>query len=245
MNHQPEANDSERVLILLCTYNEAGNLPRMFELLSQHVPNADILVVDDSSPDGTAKIVEQHAANDPRYNLLLRPGKEGLGTATRSGLQWGVDREYDLIVNLDADLSHQPVVIPSFLDACRQGADVAVGSRYIKGGGLEGLSPHRRLISRVLNGYATRLLRLPITDCSGSFRCYQLSALKSIDLGALKCSGYGFLEEILVALMRSGAKFAEVPIRFDMRFHGKSKLSMKDALGAIKVIHRLAITKSN
>ncbi len=235
----------DRVLILLCTYNEAGNLPRMFEQLSAHVPAADILVVDDSSPDGTAKIVEQYASEDPRYNLLLRPGKEGLGTATRAGLAWGIAEGYDLIINLDADLSHQPAAIPSFIAACNAGADVAVGSRYIKGGGLDGLSPHRRLISRALNGYATRLLRLPITDCSGSFRCYKVAMLRRIDLQSLRCSGYGFLEEILVALMRRGAVFAEVPIRFDMRFHGKSKLSMKDALGAIKVIHRLAITKGN
>lgn len=262
-----------RTVTLLCTYNEVDNLPQLLAALERHLPHADVLVVDDNSPDGTAQWVqsqaehESNAAEDitlegpgavnraaepqaateikasPRrqIHLLSRPGKFGLGTATRDGLQWCLERKYDFIINMDADLSHQAASTPALLAACEEaGADVGVGSRYIAGGGLEGLPWHRRLVSRMLNGYATRLLQLPVSDCSGSFRCYRATALKDLDLQSLKCPGYGFFEEILVALHRRGAKLVEVPIRFQARSGGHSKLALSDAVGAIRVIHRLA-----
>lgn len=245
----PSGEDSEladdwtgaRTLVVLCTYNERTNIDKMFELIDQHVPHADVLVVDDNSPDGTAEAVTQRADSDSRFHLLLRPGKLGLGTALRDGIRWCLDRDYDYLVNLDADVSHDPVAIPEMLKVCHSGqADVAVGSRYIPGGSCPGLKLHRKWISRILNTYATRLLRLPLTDCSGSYRCYSTAVLGKLDLQSLECPGYGFLEEILVALKHQGATFAEVPIVFDCRFSGRSKLSLKDALGAIRVIHQLA-----
>lgn len=241
---QLQAKD-QKTLILLCTYNEAGNLPKMFAQLDEHAPDCDVLVVDDQSPDGTARLVAERAQADERFHLLERSGKLGLGTATRDGMHWCLERNYDFLVNLDADLSHDPASIPALRAACVDdiSVDVAVGSRYVAGGGLDGLTWHRRIISRVLNRYATQMLALPVRDCSGSFRCYRVSALRMIDLDTLTCPGYGFLEEILVALHRSGARMREVPIRFDTRYHGQSKLGWRDAVGALKVIHQMILRR--
>lgn len=229
--------------MLLCTYNEAGNLPRVVALLREHLPTADMLVVDDNSPDGTAELVTRLAESDPRLHLLRRVGKLGLGSAIQEGIEWCLQREYDFLINLDADLSHDPAVAPRLLEACCGSgprAEVAVGSRYVQGGGFLGLAWHRRLISRLLNGYATRLLRLPVRDCSGSYRCYQTDSLRKIELQSLRCDGYGFLEEILVALHRQGTRLVEVPILFEPRTHGHSKLGWNDIVGVIRVVHRLA-----
>ena len=276
-----------RVAVLLCTYNEVENLPELMAQLSQHLPQADVLVVDDSSPDGTSNWVRAQpnyrgldevrpdATSDSRSTLrveyrvldklqagvpsqqrvgdqagelylLQRSGKHGLGTATRAGMQWCLERGYDYVIQLDADLSHPPEIAPQLLAACRSSqpaCDVAIGSRYVTGGGLEGLALHRRWISRALNAYATTLLRLPIEDCSGSYRCYRTASLRQIDFAKLTCPGYGFLEEILVALYRSGAQLAEIPIQFEARAGGHSKLSLGDALGALQVIHKLALRR--
>ena len=244
----PGAASPVRTLVLLCTYNEAANLPRVFELLGQHLPTAEILVVDDNSPDGTAQVVDdlRAASSDrgPMVHLLRREGKLGLGTAIRDGLLWCLERDYDFVICMDADLSHNPTAAPQLLAVCTQvdtAVDVAVGSRYVPGGGFDGLAWHRRFISRALNGYATRLLRLPVKDCSGSYRCYRTATLRKLDFNQLTCVGYGFLEELLVALYRRGAVLVEVPIRFQNRTEGYSKLGLRDIWGAIRVIHRLAI----
>lgn len=246
MEHHVESQpaDGPRVLILLCTYNEVDNLPQVFDSLDQHLPAADILVVDDNSPDGTADVVRRRAEQDSRVHLLLRAHKQGLGRALRAGIAWFLERQYDYLINLDADLSHDPASTPIMLKACLDStADVALGSRYIPGGDIPGLAWHRRWISRCLNAYATRVLRLPISDCSGSFRCYSREALEKVDLDSLHCGGYGFLEEILVALHRGGAKLVEVPIRFEARFSGHSKLGLSDIFGVLKVIHSTALRR--
>jgi len=241
-------------VVLLCTYNESDNIHKMMDSIAEHLPHADVLVVDDNSPDGTADFVRRHRRflldwshdDRPAVYLLQRSGKHGLGTATREGLLWCLERSYEFIIQMDADLSHDPAAAPRLLEACNASdstIDVAVGSRYIQGGRVEGLPPHRRCMSRLLNGYATRLLRLPIKDCSGSFRCYRTHVLQTLDFNRLSCSGYGFLEEILVALVRAGAVLHEVPIHFHTRYGGTSKLSWRDALGAIRVIHRLAFQR--
>ena len=238
------ADMTAKVLVMLCTYNERGNLPDMLNLLKEQLPEADVLVVDDNSPDGTADYVKQFQELNPQVHLMQRAGKLGLGTAVRDGMRWCLERDYDYLINLDADHSHNPASTPAMLEKCRQSdVDVSIGSRYIPGGGFPGLAWHRILISRCLNGYATRLLRLPVTDCSGSFRCYSTSALRKIDLAKLTCNGYGFLEEILVALHRSGAQLAEVPIQFETRMTGKSKLSFSDIVGALSVIHKMAFRR--
>ncbi|HBE67531.1 MAG TPA: hypothetical protein DDW52_05210 [Planctomycetaceae bacterium] len=243
MSEQDAGATAVKTLVLLCTYNEAGNIEAMFERIFEHLPQTDVLVVDDNSPDGTADLVKKAAKQKSAIHLVLRAGKEGLGTATRAGLAWGVQHGYDYIINLDADQSHDPAKLPDFLVASRAGADVVVGSRYAPGGGRKGLAWHRKLISRALNGYARRVLGMPIRDCSGSYRCYSREALERIELSNLTCPGYGFLEEILVALADAGCSFAEVPIQFHDRGAGQSKLSASDAWGAIKIIHKLAFRR--
>ena len=142
---------------------------------------------------------------------------------------------------MDADFSHRPTDAAELLATCqRTDCDLVVGSRYLAGGGFRGLPVHRRLMSWSLNRYANWLLDLPLTDCSGSLRCYRARALRAIELQALSCPGYGFLEEILVALRRAGCSFVEVPVWFEPRLEGQSKLSAADAWGAVRVIHRLA-----
>ena len=230
------------ILILLCTYNELGNLPELISTLHREMPDADILVVDDRSPDGTGQWAREQSSTDDQIYLLERPGKLGLGSATRDGIRWCLERHYDFLIQMDADWSHRPQDVPGLFQACQQsGCEVAVGSRYLPGGGFRGIPWYRRWISWSLNRYTTRLLRLPLTDCSGSFRCYRTSALRELDWNSLHCDGYGFLEEILVMLHRKGFRFAEVPIWFEPRVKGSSKLSLGDAWGAIGVIHRLAM----
>ncbi len=245
LNQQLVANaqQDERVLILLCTYNESQNMPKIVQALQAELPSADLLVVDDNSPDGTGIWVSKQAALDVRLHLLARPGKQGLGSATRQGMQWCLEREYKFLINMDADLSHRPSDVPRLLQCCQKSCDVAVASRYLPGGGFSNIAAHRRLMSWMLNRYANWRLKLPLTDCSGSFRCYRTEALRRLDFDKLKCNGYGFLEEILVALDEAGCSFAEVPIWFDARTLGKSKLSVSDALGAIRVIQSLGPRK--
>jgi dolichol-phosphate mannosyltransferase len=230
-----------RVLILLCTYNEVENLPPLVAQLRESLPEADILVVDDGSPDGTGEWVAEARKLDPKLYLIERSGKLGLGTATRDGMAWCITRDYDYLIQMDADFSHRPQDVPRLLDACKKpDCDISVGTRYRGGGGFHGMPIHRRAMSWLLNHYAIWLLKLPVSDCSGSFRCYRVCVLKKIDLHRLRCEGYGFLEEILVYLNRAGGKIAEVPIQFDPRAKGSSKLGLSDAIGVIRVIHRLA-----
>lgn len=229
-----------RILVALCTLNESQSLPNVITLLNQSLSTANVLVVDDNSPDGCGRWAAEQAANNPQLQVIIRPEKMGLGSALRDAIRWCLEREYDYFVNLDADMSHDPLEVAKLLVfAKEQQADVAIGSRYIAGGRLDGLSFSRRLISRALNRYATWILRLPVKDCSSSFRCYRVSELRRLNLDELKCNGYGFLEEILVAMYRQGSKLVEYPIRYDQRQGGQSKLSLSDAYGALCVIHKL------
>lgn len=235
-----------RVLVLLCTYNERHNLPAVLKAVWETLPHADVLVMDDQSPDGTGAWAQETQAREPRLHVVVRPGKLGLGSALRDGIEWCRSRDYDFLINLDADQSHDPRVARTLLQPCVAAAPerrlVAIGSRYIDGGSSVGLSGRRRLISRMLNRYATLLLRLPVHDCSGSYRCYPVGLLKQLNLATLTCDGYGFLEEILVHLARLGAEFLEVPITYHVRGSGSSKLGVSDAVGALVVIHRLAFS---
>ena len=241
---QSEQNTGPKVLVVFCTYNERHNLPIAYQQLKETLPDASVLVVDDNSPDQTGDWVKEQQASNPKLHLLSRSGKLGLGSALHDAISWCVDREFEFLINLDADLSHDPKLASQMLAACQESSvAVSVGSRYIDGGGFEGVPWFRRLISLVLNRYAIWLLRLPITDCSGSYRCYRTEALKMLDLGGLKCKGYGFLEEILVALQRKGCTFAEVPLKFETRLSGHSKLTVADAIGALKTIHMLALRR--
>jgi dolichol-phosphate mannosyltransferase len=230
-----------RALITIATYNEIENLPPLVEAVWQVAPQADVLIIDDNSPDGTGRWCDEKAAVEPRLKCLHRPGKLGLGTATIAGMQYAIEHGYDYVLNMDADFSHHPRYIPAILAAMAT-ADVAIGSRYCPGGGTQGWPLTRRLMSWAVNTYARCLLGLSPRDTSGAFRCYRVSVLKKLDFAAIQSRGYSFQEEILWRLKRLGARMRETPILFADRERGQSKINRQEALAALWIIFRLGIT---
>lgn len=229
-----------RLLVTLCTYNERENLERLIPEIERHVPDADILVVDDGSPDGTGDLADRMAADDARIRVLHREGKQGLGTAILAGFVYAIDNGYGATIVMDADFSHAPRYIPALRETLRR-VDVGVGSRYVAGGGVEGWGPWRYFMSGAINWYARLLLRLKTRDNSGSFRCYRVSRLAQLDLDRIRARGYAFQEEILYRCRRVGCTFEEVPIVFEDRRYGTSKINWKEAVAALWVILLLAI----
>ncbi len=232
----------QRLLVTLCTYNERDNIARLVPEVLRHAPHADVLVVDDNSPDGTGRLVDDLAAQDPRIRALHRPGKQGLGTATVAAFRYGIEHGYDLLLNMDADFSHPPEVIPALLAAAAR-ADVAVGSRYVPGGGVVGWGPRRRFMSAGINWYARLVLGLRTRDNSGSFRCYRVARLQQVDLDRIRAKGYAIQEEILFRCRQVGCTFEEVPFVFKDRTVGESKISWQDALGALWVLATLRLRR--
>lgn len=228
-----------RLLITVCTYNELENIQQLIPDLRAVAPDADVLVIDDNSPDGTSAAVKELGMTDPHVLLLTRSGKLGLGTAMLAGFRYGIDQDYDLLINLDADFSHDPKYIPDLLRSI-ESCDVAIGSRYVEGGGAVDWNWHRRLISRCINLYARCLLGLKTLDNSGSFRCYRVARLAEVDWDRVISTGYVFLEEVLYRCRIVGCKFAEIPIMFEDRRHGVTKINWKEAVGALISILRLA-----
>jgi dolichol-phosphate mannosyltransferase len=241
-----------RTLVVIATYNELENLPRLVEEIHRLCPEVDILVIDDNSPDGTGRWCERRAAEDARLRCLHRPGKLGLGSALAAGMRHAIENQYEYVVTLDADFSHPPRFVPELLARMQRPSwgdgdlatrdtppDVVIGSRYVPGGAVEGWPLRRRLMSRVVNTYARWLLGLPVRDCSGGFRCYRVETLRRIDLDRLVGQGYGFLEEILWRLRRAGARLTETPIVFVDRRAGRSKISLAEAVSAVWLIFRL------
>jgi len=227
------------LLILVCTYNERENLPKLFEQINLFVSDARILVVDDNSPDGTSDWVQQQSVGNPSISLIRRRGKLGLGTAIREGMEFAIENGFEWILNLDADLSHSPSAIPALL-ARSEESDVVIGSRYVDGGGMEGCSWRRVFVSKCANAYARWMIGWSVRDCSSAFRLYRVSCLKAIQLRALRATGYGFLEEILWHLIDHGARINEVGIVYTERKEGKSKISIKEALSTISSIHQVS-----
>jgi dolichol-phosphate mannosyltransferase len=212
------------------------------------LPDADLLVVDDNSPDGTGRWCDVQAERDRRVHCLHRAGKLGLGTATIAAMQYAIDRRYETMVNLDADFSHPPRYLPQLVaglaERDERGGwryDVMIGSRYVAGGGIEGWPFKRHVMSRCVNLYARCLLGLGPRDCSGAFRAYRASMLAKLDFAAIRSRGYSFQEEILWRLKRAGARFGEVPITFVERQYGESKINSKEAYAALGVIFRLGV----
>ena len=222
-----------RFLISLATYNERDNLPVLTTQIFEFAPEADILVVDDSSPDGTAEWVEEQMRRDVRFKLLKRAGKLGLGSAVIAAMEYAVQNGYDYLVNMDADLSHPPRFLPAIQTKAKEGFDVVIGSRYVPGGKIEGWSLTRRLMSRAINIYARCLLGLKTRDNSGSYRCYRVTLLSRFDTKSILSQGYSFFEEILYRIRRLGGTFAEVPITFVERQAGQSKLNVKEIVVAL------------
>ena len=228
------------LLITLCTYNERENLELLIPEIFQFAPDAEILVIDDNSPDGTGELADGFAHDDSRIHVRHREGKLGLGTATLCGFRYGIDHDYELLINLDADFSHHPRYIPA-LRECMEQADVAIGSRYVSGGGVKGWGFRRHFMSRSINWYARLLLGLKTCDNSGSYRCYRVCKLRELDLDRVRARGYAFQEEILYRCRRIGCRFSETPIVFEDRRYGTSKISWQESVTALWVIFRLGI----
>jgi dolichol-phosphate mannosyltransferase len=225
MSEPVEASYAElgRILVVVPTYNEADNLERIVKRLRVAVPSADILVADDTSPDGTGGIADRLAETDDHVHVLHRPSKEGLGTAYREGFGWGLGRGYDVFCEMDADGSHQPEALPSLLDRLTS-ADLVIGSRWVPGGRVENWPLSRQLLSRSANAYARISLGLPLRDATAGFRAFRRATLQGVELETVASQGYSFQIELAWRAFRSGFRVSEVPILFLEREHGTSKM---------------------
>ncbi len=213
------------VLVVLPTYNESENIDRVLRRIRVALPEATILVVDDGSPDGTAELAETIGKEIGGVELLRREEKSGLGSAYRAGFRWGLERNFEACVEMDADLSHDPDALPALVAPLSEGFELSVGSRYIPGGSIPHWAWHRRLLSKGGNVYASALLGLGITDSTSGFRAYAASVLRRIDLEHIRADGYGFQIEMTFQAKRADAPIVEVPIRFVDRVEGESKMS--------------------
>ena len=227
-----------RTVVVLPTYNEAENIVRFLHAVREAAPDADVLVVDDNSPDGTAALAEETASELGRIKVLHRGGKQGLGAAYRHGFTTAFDEGYEAIVSMDSDFSHDPTVIPSMLALLAGGADVVIGSRYVPGGATVDWPLRRRVLSKWGNRYTAAVLRLPVSDCTSGFRAYRADALRGIDPASTTAEGYAFLTELVRKLSADGANIVETPIVFRDRQFGTSKMS-----GRIIVESMLLVTK--
>ena len=225
-----------RTLVILPTYNEAQNIVAVLGQLRKTVPAADILVVDDASPDGTAAMARAVGAALGRIEVLVRAGKLGLGSAYREGFRVGLARGYQVLVEMDADLSHQASALPGLLKAVARDADLAVGSRYIAGGSVPNWPLHRRALSRWGNRYARWALSLPLVDATSGFRAYRASLVARIDLASVRSDGYAFQIEMAHKAASVGGKIVEVPIEFRDRERGVSKMSFPIVLEALLLV---------
>ena len=214
------------ILVLIPTYNERENLSRIVSRLRASVPEADVLVVDDNSPDGTGDVADQLATDDSQVRVLHRMNKEGLGAAYLAGFAWALDRGYDALVEMDADGSHQPEQLGSLLAALAN-ADVVLGSRWVPGGSVVNWPMHRKVLSVGGNMYVRVLLGMPIGDATGGYRAYRASALHALDLHKVASQGYCFQVDLAWRAIRSDLSVVEVPITFVERTVGDSKMSQE------------------
>lgn len=213
-----------RPLVIVPTYNEIENIGPLMEAILSKAPQFDILVVDDSSPDGTGAAVKAKQLTEKRVNLLTRAKKEGLAAAYGAGFQWGIDNGYDMLVEMDADFSHEPHMLPIFAEEMKN-ADVVIGSRYVPGGKIAGWGIVRQFISRGGNIYARAILGLPQLELTGGFNAWRTPVLKSIEGMNLRSKGYAFQVELKYRAHKCGYKLVEIPITFENRRYGKSKMS--------------------
>jgi dolichol-phosphate mannosyltransferase len=212
-------------VVIIPTYNEAETIQPTLAAVRDSAPAAHVLVVDDGSPDGTAELVRSVADSRGGISVLPRAEKEGLGPAYAAGFQWGLERGFDKLVEMDADGSHDPACLPRLLARCDQSADLVIGSRYAEGGSVHDWGWHRRALSRAGNVYASALLGLGVRDATSGYRAYRASLLERIDLDGVKSSGYCFQIELTYRAARAGATIAEEPIVFTDRAAGHSKMA--------------------
>jgi len=238
-------SNADKTLVTIASYNEIENLPSLVDEVLSRTPDVHILVIDDNSPDGTGQWCDRKSAEDPRVHCLHRPGKLGLGTATLAAMRYAIEHGYKQMLNMDADFSHHPRYIPDVLAGMDPPGgppvDVMIGSRYVPGGGVEGWSLKRHIMSRSINLYTRWLLWLSPRDCSGAYRCYRTSVLARLDFSAVRSRGYSFQEEILWHLKRAGARFGETPIIFADRRRGSSKINSREAFASLWIILALGL----
>lgn len=217
-------DDLTRVLVVIPTYNEAMTIEKALGRVRETIPTADVLVVDDKSPDGTGRIVADLAETDDRVHLMSRAGKQGLGSAYVAGFRWGLERGYDVLVEMDADGSHQPEQLPDLL-AALDGADLVIGSRYVPGGEVVNWPRRREALSRTANLYTRFALGLEVADATGGYRAFRAGTLQAIDLDTVDSQGYCFQVDLTWRAVRAGLRVTEVPITFVEREEGQSKMS--------------------
>ncbi len=225
-----------RLLICTPTFLEAMNIEDFLRRTRAAVPHANVLVIDDNSPDGTADIAERVGAELGQVEVLRRPSKRGLGSAYRAGFSVGIERGYDTLVQIDADLSHDPRALPTLLHELQNGADLAIGSRYVPGGSIPHWPWRRRALSKYGNLYTGLMLRTGVHDATSGYRAYRADALKAIDFASTRAKGYGFQIELAYRVSMWGGRIAEVPITFTDRERGKSKMSaavMAEEMGLV------------
>lgn len=217
---------AEKILVIIPTYNEIENLGNIVPRVMEQGPDIDVLVVDDSSPDGTGELADRLASDDPRIHVLHRENKEGLGRAYLAGFKWALERDYQYIFEMDADFSHDPKFIPGFLRAVED-ADLVIGSRYKDGVNVINWPMSRLLLSKGANLYSHWITGLALTDSTGGFKCFRRRVLEAIDLDAVHSNGYAFQIEVSFRAWKKGFRLVEIPIVFVDRVEGHSKLSKK------------------
>ena len=222
-----------RVLVVVPTYNERENLPRIVARVRAAVPAAHVLVADDASPDGTGQVADHLAADDDHVHVLHRPGKQGLGAAYLDGFGWGVRHGYDVLVEMDADGSHQPEQLPSLLERIGAGADLVLGSRWVPGGSVVNWPRHREVLSRGGNTYTRLALGIGLRDATGGYRAFRAESLSKIGLDDVESQGYCFQVDLAWRAVRAGLRVDEVPITFVEREIGASKMSQAIVLEAL------------
>ena len=224
-------------LVIIPTYNERENIEPMAAAVLRALPDADLLVVDDASPDGTGDLADRLARGSDRIAVLHRPRKEGLGPAYREGFTWALARPYERVIEMDCDFSHDPVDLPRLVAESRRGADLVIGSRYIPGARIVGWPPHRHLLSAAANGYARLLLGRAVRDWTSGFKCFRRSALGPVIEGRALANGYIFQVQGTYRVLHRGLRVVEVPIIFRERTRGASKVRYNSAIEAfLKVV---------
>ncbi|QHI68891.1 polyprenol monophosphomannose synthase [Tichowtungia aerotolerans] len=228
----------EKTLVIIPTYNEAQNVQPIAQAVLDAAPDVNLLFVDDNSPDGTGRLIDQMVEKDERIHVLHRMEKDGLGRAYIAGFKWALARDYEFVFEMDADFSHNPKDIPAIQEAA-QGAELAIGSRYVGGIRVINWPLHRLILSRGAGIYVKLITGLPLTDPTGGFKCFRRCVLESINLDAIVSNGYSFQVELNHLAWRKGYRIVEVPIVFEERHSGASKMSNKIIFEALWMVWRL------
>jgi dolichol-phosphate mannosyltransferase len=229
-------------LVIIPTYNERDNLPNISRAVLDAEGRVDILVVDDNSPDGTGQVADELAAKEPRIQVLHREKKQGLGRAYLHAFRWALEHGYTWIIEMDADFSHDPRYLPRLLDEAQAGADLVLGSRYVPGGGTVNWGVTRQLISKGGSLYARSVLGVGVRDLTGGFKCFHRRVLEAIDFDTVKSSGYAFQIELTYRTLKKGFTVKEIPIVFEDRRVGQSKMSRSIFIEALTMVWKLRLT---